>query len=152
MPCDPRKQRHPRRATRGSGARRGAAALFGIALQLASSGAARAEETAPPGQGDDPWHSLLEGLDIRAKRGRPPDFVEATRPDPARLNYIPAGAVGAKRPDPVRTAAQIKAAEAALDAARLRQLQGPPPAPPKAAKPPPLAKRVTAARRPAAAD
>lgn len=47
-----------------------------------------------------------------------PDFVERSRP--ANLDYMPIGTPVAERPTPARTAAEIKAAEAELDALRTR--------------------------------
>ena len=45
-----------------------------------------------------------------------PDFVARTRP--ARLDYIPIGTAGSGHPTPARTAAEVKAARAELDALR----------------------------------
>jgi hypothetical protein len=47
-----------------------------------------------------------------------PDFVQRSRP--ADLQYMPIGAAVPERPTPARTADQIKAAEAELDALRAR--------------------------------
>lgn len=47
-----------------------------------------------------------------------PDFVASSRP--ANLEYMPIGTPAAERPTPARTAAEIKAAEAELDALRSR--------------------------------
>jgi hypothetical protein len=78
-----------------------------------------------------------------------PDFVAQTRP--ARLDYIPIGTAGAGRPTPARTAAEVKAAEAELEAVRTANeaaaqaaRQGQPTSPPAPAKP----KRPKPARTP----
>ena len=47
-----------------------------------------------------------------------PDFVERSRP--ASLEYMPIGTAGPERQTPARTADEIKAAEAELDALRAR--------------------------------
>jgi hypothetical protein len=47
-----------------------------------------------------------------------PDFVAQSRP--ANLEYMPIGTPVAERPTPARTPAEIKAAEAELDALRTR--------------------------------
>jgi hypothetical protein len=47
-----------------------------------------------------------------------PDFVARSRP--ANLDYMPIGTPAPERPTPARTAAEIKAAEAELDALRAR--------------------------------
>lgn len=124
-----------------------------LALALAAAslcwiGPVRAEEVGQPVQ---VWHSLLETLDIRAKPAVAPDFVEATRPDPSTLRFLPTTAPHPPRETPAKSASQIEATKAQLDAARARQLQPPvpaaPPVPAKSGGP----KRV-GAKKPAAAS
>jgi hypothetical protein len=52
------------------------------------------------------------------KVAQTPDFVARTRP--ANLDYMPIGTATDGRPTPARSAAEIKAAEAELDAIRAR--------------------------------
>jgi hypothetical protein len=69
-----------------------------------------------------------------------PDFVEQSRP--AELDYLPVGTAAPARPTAARTADEVKAAEAELEAVRLQNEraaqaaqkagQTPPPAPVKA--------------------
>jgi hypothetical protein len=71
-----------------------------------------------------------------------PDFVQQTRPE--RLDYVPVGTAAPARPTPARTAEEVKAAEAEMEATRLRNEQAaqaalaagstPPPAPVKLPK------------------
>ena len=71
----------------------------------------------------------MQRLDVKAKPSEPPpEFVTRTRPNPSRLHYMPTAVPHAVSAVPVKTPAQIQAAEEALDAAQARQLN-PKPAP-----------------------
>ncbi len=73
-------------------------------------------------------NGALEKLDVKAKPAEPPpEFVTRTRPNPARLHFMPTAVPHAVSPVPVKTPAQIQAAKDALDAAQVRQLKPRPP-------------------------
>ena len=73
-------------------------------------------------------NGALEKLDVKAKPAEPPpEFVTRTRPNPARLHYLPTAVPHAVSPVPVKTPAEIQAAKDALDAAQARQLNPTPP-------------------------
>ena len=79
---------------------------------------------------DHPIDSTLEFLDLKAKpSGSSPDFVEASRPKPGATEFMAVGTQHATRPLKVKTPAEIKAAEAELDAARDAQIAGKRPVP-----------------------
>lgn len=92
-----------------------------LAALLAAPAPARADENL--------WDKALQTLNLKATPAEAaPGFVERTRPDPADLGYIPTALPHKVSPRPVKSAAEIQAATAALDAARQRQLN-PAPAP-----------------------
>ena len=96
--------------------------------------------TLPARAGDGLWDAMLETLNIKAAPPpRAPDFIERSRPDPSGLGYIPPAVPHKVSPLPVKSAAQIKAKQDALDAARTRQLDPGAPVPLQIAK----AKRPT---------
>lgn len=64
----------------------------------------------------NPTGEFLESSGLAPKTAPRPDFVAATRPK--NLDYIPIGTPQEGRPTPPRTADQVKAAEAELDAVR----------------------------------
>ena len=107
------------------------AALIGAPLR-----SARAQDSQ-----SHPVDSALEMMNLKAKSAKAPDFVETTRPNPSDTDFMSIGTKHPTRPMKVRTPAEIKAAEAELDAARDAQLAGHRPAPvgtvkkPKAARP-----------------
>jgi hypothetical protein len=95
------------------------------AISVVGSTLVRAEDTGSV----HPINSVLEMLDLKTKVGAAPDFVEASRPKDGKTDYL---SVGAKRPQralKVKSAAEVKAAEAELDAARDAQVAGRRPAP-----------------------
>ena len=84
---------------------------------------------------DGLWDKTLETLNLKSSSAdRAPDFVERTRPDPARLGFIPTALPHKVSPAPVKSAADISAATAALDAAKERQLRPGGPGPIELAK------------------
>jgi len=102
-----------------------------VLLLLAGSSALRSAHAADEG-GDSPglWDSLLRKLDVKAAPAEPaPDFVERTRPDPSKLDYMQPALPHKVSPLAVKSPAQIQAAKSALDAAKNRQLN-PAPKPP----------------------
>lgn len=91
------------------------AAAAALPVLLAAVAPARADETL--------WDKTLQTLNLKATPAeQAPDFVEHTRPDPGNLGYIPTALPHKVSPRPVKSAAEIQAATAALDAARQRQL------------------------------
>lgn len=89
------------------------------AMALCSaSGAARAGDAENAGG----VSGVLETLNLKAKVGSMPDFIEKTRPDPDHLDFIPAGAPHPKREIKAKTPEEVEAAKAALDAAAKAQL------------------------------
>ena len=85
-------------------------------MALLASASARAE--------DGLWDKALETLNLKSSPAdRAPDFVERTRPDPARLGFIPTALPHKVSPAPVKSASDVSAATAALDAAKERQLR-----------------------------
>ncbi len=86
-------------------------------------GGALAADDAGPGTGAASlWDSVLKTLNVKTTVGPTPGFVEATHPDPSGLKFIPTGTPHPKRPSPAKTADDIDAAKAALDAAHDAQL------------------------------
>ena len=87
-----------------------------------------------------PIDSMLKAFDLKTDVAPAPDFVQASRPK-SESEFLPVGAPHPERSVKVKTPAELKAAEAQLDAARIHQdkLAGrkPPPATPVAAKKPP---------------
>src|SRR5687768_7991520 len=88
----------PRRALRRSLAAAGLAALSGCMADA------------------NPVRDAAVAVGFGAKVTPAPEFVARTRP--AELDYIPVGTAVAGRPTAARTAAEVKAAEAELDAVR----------------------------------
>jgi len=113
-------------------ARRYPVALAGaVLLLLAGSSAFRSAQAADDGA-DSPglWDSFLRRLDVKAAPAEPaPDFVERTRPDPSKLDYMQPALPHKVSPLAVKSPAQIQAAKDALDAAKNLQLD-PAPKPP----------------------
>ena len=88
----------------------------------------------------------LETLNLKSSPAGPaPDFVERTRPDPAGLGFIPPALPHKVSQRPVKSPDDVKAATAALDAAKQRQLAPGGPAPVQLAKGRKAAKPKTAA-------
>lgn len=139
---------------RKPGSRRRAALAAASLLLTGFSTAARAGDDAPSAGLLD---SVLQAFDLKAKPPEPaPDFVRRTRPDATGLGYMQPAVPHKVSPLPVKTADQVKAKQAALDAAKERQLNPGAPAPldlgkgrkPAGAKPAPAA----AGAAPAVAD
>ena len=136
---------------RKPGSRRRAALAAASLLLTASASAARAGEDAPSAGLFD---SVLQTFDLKAKPPEPaPDFVRRTRPDATGLGYMQAAVPHKVSPLPVKTADQVKAQQAALDAAKERQLNpgAPAPVPPGKNRKPAGAKAARVAA-PAVAD
>ncbi len=70
------------------------------------------------GCNSNPVRDVATSLGAGPQMAPTPDFVQRSRP--ADLQYMPIGAAVPERPTPARTADQIKAAEAELDALRAR--------------------------------
>ncbi|MBD2746844.1 hypothetical protein IC232_09060 [Microvirga sp. BT688] len=85
------------------------APAFALVL-LAASGVA--------GCNSNPVRDVATSLGAGPQLAPTPDFVARSRP--ANLDYMPIGTPVPERPTPARTAAEIKAAEAELDALRNR--------------------------------
>lgn len=123
-----------------------AGAVFTLGA-LSLSAPVLAEGPAPGG--DAPtrglWDTVLEGLNIRAKPGRAPDFVEATRPDPSKLHFLPTTEPHPPGSTPAKTPAEIANTKARLDAARAAQLLPKPP-PLNLLRPPKLSLAAGAAK------
>lgn len=85
------------------------APAFALVL-LAASGVA--------GCNSNPVRDVATSLGAVPQVAPTPDFVARSRP--ATLDYMPIGTPVPERPTPARTAAEIKAAEAELDALRNR--------------------------------
>jgi hypothetical protein len=66
----------------------------------------------------NPVRDVATAVGAGPKVAQTPDFVARTRP--ANLDYMPIGTATDGRPTPARSAAEIKAAEAELDAIRAR--------------------------------
>jgi hypothetical protein len=69
-------------------------------------------------EGSNPTRDLFASVGAGPKTAPAPDFVASSRP--ASLDYMPIGTPQAGRPTAARTADEIKAAEAELDAIRAR--------------------------------
>lgn len=67
-------------------------------------------------EGSNPAKDIAVSLGAGPKAAETPDFVARSRPQ--ALDYMPIGTAQAGRATPARTADQIKAAEAELDALR----------------------------------
>ena len=116
-------------------------------------GSAWAGDDVAKGSGSDGvWGTVLDTLDLRTKVGPMPGFVEATRPDPARLKYIPTSTPHPKRSVPVKSADEVEAAKQALDAARDAQLNPAPPTPAPAPAPVPASRKHHPTKPKQAAD
>ena len=68
--------------------------------------------------GFNPVRDVATSVGAGPQMAATPDFVARTRP--ANLDYMPIGTPAPERPTPARTADEIKAAEAELDALRAR--------------------------------
>jgi hypothetical protein len=66
----------------------------------------------------NPVRDTLVAVGAGPKTAESPDFVARSRP--ATLEYLPVGAAAPARPTAARTADEVKAAEAELDAVRAR--------------------------------
>jgi hypothetical protein len=66
--------------------------------------------------GSNPTKELANSLGLGPKITESPDFVARSRPK--SLDYMPIGVAAAERPTKARTAEEIKAAEAEMDALR----------------------------------
>ncbi len=136
------------------GARRyrpGRGLLVGVGLAMAMAAAAlpihdAAAADGAKKEGGGLFDSVLETLDLKAKVGPAPDFVQATHPDPSTLHFIPTGAPHPKRATPAKTDVGVEATKAALDAAQAAQLAPRPAVPAVPAKTAAPVKRV---RKPA---
>jgi hypothetical protein len=69
-------------------------------------------------EGSNPTRDLFAAVGAGPKVAPAPDFVASSRP--GSLDYMPIGTPQAGRPTAARTADEIKAAEAELDAIRAR--------------------------------
>ena len=83
-------------------------------LSIAAPCAARAQDAAA-----HPVDRLLKALDLKTDPGQPADFVTASRPKEER-DFLAVGEPHPTRPVKVKTADELKAMEADLDAARVR--------------------------------
>jgi hypothetical protein len=70
------------------------------------------------GCNSNPVRDVATSLGAGPQAAQTPDFVARSRP--ATLDYMPIGTPVPERPTPARTAEEIKAAEAELDAIRSR--------------------------------
>ena len=70
------------------------------------------------GCNSNPVRDVAASLGAGPRMAPTPDFVARSRP--ATLDYMPIGTPAPDRPTPARTAEEIKAAEAELDALRTR--------------------------------
>ncbi len=112
---------------RKPGSRRRAALVGASLLLIASVTAARAGDDAPSAGLLD---GVLQTFNLKAKPPEPaPDFVRRTRPDTTGLGYMQPAVPHKVSPLAVKTADQVKAKQAALDAAKERQLNPGAPAP-----------------------
>jgi hypothetical protein len=66
--------------------------------------------------GSNPTRDLAHSVGLGPKMTESPEFVDRTRPK--SLDYLPVGVGPGERPTPARTADEIKAAEAEMDALR----------------------------------
>jgi hypothetical protein len=64
----------------------------------------------------NPVRDMAAAVGAGPKTAATPDFVANSRP--ATIDYIPVGSSGAERPTAARTAEEVKAAEAEMDAIR----------------------------------
>ena len=69
-------------------------------------------------EGSNPTKELANSLGLGPKVAPSPDFVARSRP--GSLDYMPVGVAAPQRPTAARTAEEIKAAEAEMDALRAR--------------------------------
>jgi hypothetical protein len=70
------------------------------------------------GCNSNPVRDVATSLGAGPQLAPTPDFVARSRP--ANIDYMPIGTPAPERPTPARTAEEIKAAEAELDALRIR--------------------------------
>jgi hypothetical protein len=88
-------------------ASRAAAAAFTVVVVANAAGCA---------EGSNPTRDLFTAIGAGPKVAATPDFVASSRPD--KLDYMPIGASQTGRQTAARTADEVKAAEAELDALR----------------------------------
>ncbi len=96
---------------------------------------------APVGAGS--FDGILRALDLKAKPAPRPDFVERSRPDDDGINYMPVGAEHPARTTKTLTPAEVAAATADLDRARMAQQRR------AGVKPVPVPLKAHPARKPA---
>lgn len=60
---------------------------------------------------------LFDAAKLRSAPPPPPDFVQRTRPDPSRLDYMPMAPAGAPRAARKKTPEELRALGAGLDSA-----------------------------------
>ncbi|MDX7952526.1 hypothetical protein P7D22_15255 [Lichenihabitans sp. Uapishka_5] len=104
--------------------RQGKIASLLVAALLGCVVSARADEA-----GSHPIDSTLEVLGLKTKPGPMPGFVEQSRGAQTQDEYLPVGASAPKRALAPKSAADVKALTAELDAARDAQLAGKRPKP-----------------------
>ncbi len=90
--------------------------------------------------GSHPFDSALKMLNLKTDAGSMPDFVTQSRGSQPEENYIPIGAKPPARSLKPKTAAEVKALTADLDAARAARVAGKRPLPAGAADPAKTAK------------
>jgi hypothetical protein len=69
----------------------------------------------------NPVRDTFAAVGAGPQRVESPDFVQSSRP--ANLDFIPVGTAAAERPTKAKTAEEVKAAEAEMDAIRTRNEQ-----------------------------
>ena len=107
----------------------GPALGLAVLLALAVPGPAVAGDGGSDAADTGLWDTVLRKLDLKSKPATMPDFVQSTHPDPSTLRFIPTGSPPRVPPVPVKSADEIEAAKAALDAAQAAQLSPPAPKP-----------------------
>lgn len=88
-------------------------ALFAAAATASMIACARADDA-------HPIDSIARALNLKTDVGSSPDFIETSRPK-AQPDFLPVGTKHPVRTIKVKTPAEIKASEAELDGARMRQ-------------------------------
>lgn len=66
----------------------------------------------------NPVRDIAAGVGAGPTMAKSPDFVRESRP--ANLDYVPVGTAAPARPTPAKTADEVKAAEAEMDALKAR--------------------------------
>lgn len=87
--------------------------LFAAAAAASMIASARADDA-------HPIDSIARALNLKTDVGSSPDFIETSRPK-APPDFLPVGTKHTVRTIKVKTPAEIKASEAELDGARMRQ-------------------------------